>query len=463
MPIWITLLARHRGRRLTRSANRQRRQVLVVILPKKCLRLGLIDVWRSEHSVLRISKSSFAIHTASWWLLKEFDLGDDFQTDKSYHRLLRIAQHHEIAKIALSTKLVDRIFADENQIGSKDRQGKELYLDIEVTREALEGLIGGEITRSIELCRDLLKENGYRSEDVDRVVMIGGPSRMPIVRNRVSEELGIRVDLETDPMTAVAMGAAIFAEGRDWSGTVIGAKGARSSGKSKGSLDIRYEFPARTADNHIRIRVRVGSEVAKQGYRLVADTEDGWTSGQVALEMNTEIRDVPLSRRGDNKIRMTVLDPRGAPKLDAVSEISVFSTLATTDGMPTTHTISAKVVTGAGGVERNTLYPLVKKGTPLRSSGMETFRAARDLRANDGTYLDFELFEQTEGVDDPGLNLPIGAFRIDSEELERGDVVRKGDNVFVSRERLASTNGATVQITRLAWFPPCRLTDFSYV
>jgi hypothetical protein len=39
---------------------------------------------------------------------------------------------------------------------------------------------------------------------------------------------------------------------------------------------------------------------------------------------------------------------------------------------------------------------------------------------------DFELFEQAEGVDDPALNLPIGAFRISSSELERGDVIRSG-------------------------------------
>jgi molecular chaperone DnaK len=366
------------------------------------------------------------------WLLKQFDLPKDFQTDKTYQRLLRVAQHHcEVAKIALSTKMVDRIFADENQIGAKDRKGKELYLDVEIRREALELLIGEDITRSIDLCRNLLTENGYRAEDIERVVMIGGPSRTPLVRSRVSEELGIRVDLETDPMTAVAMGAAIFAEGRDWGGAVVGAKASRGSSKSRGVVDVGYEFPSRTADDRIRIRVRVSDEISRQGYRIIADTGDGWTSGQVSLDVRTDIKDVPLNRRGENKIRITVLDPHGRIVPDASTELSVFRTLATTDGMPLTHTISVKIVAGAGGAERNTLYPLVKKGTPLPSSGEELFRAARDLRANDGTYLDFELFEQTEGVDDPALNLAIGAFRINSADLERGDVIRKGDNVFV--------------------------------
>lgn len=366
------------------------------------------------------------------WLLEQFDLPDNFQTDKAYQRLLRVAQHHcEIAKIALTTKLVDRIFADENQIGARDRQGKDLYLDVEIRRDALETLVNGDVTRSIDLCRTLIVDNGYRAEDIDRVVMIGGPSRMPIVRNRVSDELGIRIDLEADPMTAVATGAAIFAEGRDWETTTVGAKAARGSGKSGGSVNIRYEFPSRTADDRIRIRARADHDVARQGYRVVADTEDGWTSGQLLLEAQTDIKEVPLGRSGANKIHITILDSRGAPIPDAASELAVFHTLATTDGMPTTHTISVKIVAGAGGAERNILHPIVKKGTPLPTSGKERFRAARDLRANDGTYLDFELFEQTEDVDDPALNLAIGAFRISSTDLERGDVIRKGENVFV--------------------------------
>jgi molecular chaperone DnaK len=367
------------------------------------------------------------------WLLKNFDLPDNFQTDNVYQRLLRVAQHHcEVAKIVLSTKLADRIFTDENQINAKDRQGKEIYLDVEITREALEALIKDDIARSVELCRSLLKDAGYRPEDIDRVVMVGGPSRMPIVRNSVSDHLGIRVDTDTDPMTAVAMGAAIYSEGRDWNDTVVGAKSSRGSRKPKGPLDIRYDFPARTADDHVRIRVRSGSGIEKKGYRLVVDTEDGWTSGQIALEDSMEIKDVPLGKRGENVIRITVFDAKGAPMADAISELSIFRALATAAGMPITHTIAVKIVKYAAGIERNILVPLVKKGTSLPTSGMEKFRAARDLRANDdGTSLDFELFEQTEGVDDPELNLPIGVFRVSSTDLGRGDVIRKGDDIFV--------------------------------
>ena len=309
--------------------------------------------------------------------------------------------------------------------------GKEIYLDVEVTRQTLEALIRDDIARSIELCQSLLKDSGYRPEDIDRVVMIGGPSRMPIVRNSVTNQLGIHVDTDTDPMTAVATGATIFSEGREWSDSAVKAKTSRGTRKPKGPLDIRYDFPARTADDRVRIRVRSDNNLDKTDYRLVVDTEDDWTSGQIALRNNLEINDVPLGTLGENVIRITMLDANAIPLTDAVTELSIFRALAAADGMPITHTIAVKVVKGTAGAERNSLSPLVKKGTPLSTSGADKFRAARDLRAGDGTFLHFELFEQAEGVDEPELNLPIGAFQINSNDLDRGDVIRKGDDVLV--------------------------------
>ena len=99
------------------------------------------------------------------WLFAQFDLPEDFQKDMSYQRLLRIAQYRaELTKIALSTQLSDRIFADENQIGARDRRGQEIYLDVEVTREEMQELIIEDIDRSIDLCRNLLAEVGYRTK-----------------------------------------------------------------------------------------------------------------------------------------------------------------------------------------------------------------------------------------------------------------------------------------------------------
>ena len=104
-------------------------------------------------------------------------------------------------------------------------------------------------------------------------------------------------------MTAVAIGAAIFAESRDWASENATAKNTRGSKAVKDTIDIRYDYPTRTSDGRARIRIKAGTALQLGGLRIQADTEEGWTSGQIPIEGLTEIRDVPLIKNGENRIR----------------------------------------------------------------------------------------------------------------------------------------------------------------
>src|SRR5258706_3732100 len=176
----------------------------------------------------------------------------------------------------------------------------------------------------IELCRSLITESGYKNEDIDRVVLIGGPSRMTVVRDRISAELGIRVDLDTDPMTSVAFGAAIFAESREWANQGATTKKARKSKALTGTIDIRYDYPARIADKQFRIRIQSNNPKQTKGLRIEIQDESGWTSGQLELDGLTELRDILLRKSGENGFKISILDATGVPRVDAMSEIVVF-------------------------------------------------------------------------------------------------------------------------------------------
>ena len=362
------------------------------------------------------------------WLLETFDLPSDFQKEPAYARVLRIAAFcAEKAKIEVSAQQSSTIFADENQIGTRDRAGREIYLDIPLSRAQVEALVADQIDRSIDVCRKLLAENGYDTSDIDRVVFIGGPTRMPIVRSRVPEQLGITADLNSDPMTAVAFGAAIFSESRDWKDGSSAPKKARSIAHSQGPVTIEYGYPERTSDSRIRIRIRPGTNVSGRGYRLQVDSDTGWTSGQLALDSTNSINDVPVGRRGDNHFRVIVFDAQGSPLQQAETRFVVKRTDATAAGTPLTRTIYVKVLEGGVGSERNALEALIEKGHLLPANGVKDFRAANDLRPGDSGSLDFEVYESEPGVSDPKLSLHVGAFRLASTDLERGEVIRRGD------------------------------------
>lgn len=365
------------------------------------------------------------------WLLETFDLADDFQKDPTYARVLRIAAFcTEKAKIEVSAQPTSTIFADENQISARDRAGRDIFVDIPLSRDQVEMLITDQIDRSVEVCRKLITENGYEASDIDRIVFIGGPTRMPIVRQRVPQQLAIDADLTSDPMTAVAVGAAIYAESREWKGVASEAKKTRGSVRA-GAVNIEYAFPDRTADSRIRLRIRPATDAIGNGYKLQVDSDMGWTSGQLALDSTNAINDIPVGRRGENHFRVIVFDALGTPIPQAETRFQVKRIDAAASGTPLTHTISVKIVEGTAGAERNTLEDLVTKGEPLPASGIKDFRAANDLKAVDAGHLDFEVYQGELGVSDPGLSLHVGAFRIAASDLERGEVIRRGDHVRV--------------------------------
>ena len=263
---------------------------------------------------------------------------------------------------------------------------------------------------------------------------------MPLVRERITALLGVEVDLNADPMTAVATGAAIFAEGLEWSQGKSNLKSSRASVLSKGPINVRYDFPARTSDTHIRVKVKLDPTAQVTGFMLQAETEDGWSSGRLALTTSAEIREIPVNHRGINIIRITIFDGLGTPISEAVQNLTVIKTDASSEGMPLTHSIAVKILGGTIGSQINTLHTLVAKGRSVPVSGSEQLRAARDMKGGDGSKLNFELFEQVDDVDDPNLNLSIGVFQLDANtDLEKGDVIRRGD--FVGINWRIDTNG----------------------
>ena len=369
------------------------------------------------------------------WLMENFSLPENFQTDDRYHGLLGIARHAaEKAKIALSSADTAVIFAGDEEVRIQEADGNDIYLSIDITRGDFEGLIAEHLDQSIALCRKVLKDNGYKHEDIDRIVLIGGPSKMPCIRMRVPQELGIPADLQTDPMTAVAIGAAIFAESREWSKGATKRKPSRASATVKGPIEIRYDFPSRVSEDRGRIRVKPSIDGDVGGYRLQIDTPEGWTSGLVDIRGDLGV-EVPVANRRDNRFRITVYDPSGAPVVEACSEITIFRTHASAAGIPATHTLSVKVVETASGLERNELEPLVKKGTLLPADGSKSFRAAKDVRGGQAGQIDIELVEQAEGVPEPELNLLIGSFQLEAKnDLEEGEFLRKGDEIIIQWE-----------------------------
>jgi molecular chaperone DnaK len=362
------------------------------------------------------------------WLMKTFSLPEDFQKQDKYGRLIgKNLMAAEAAKIDLSTANTSTIFMSDQDIRVQDGNGVDIYLDITVTRQQLEGLVEPLLVQTLDLSRAIVKSNGYTTRDIDRIVFIGGPSKMPWIRERVPRELGIAADLSVDPMTAVAMGAAIYAESREWAASSTKRKATRASTEVSPDLGLKFDYQARTTHDSVRLCAKAESNAVAARLSVQVDaSEHAWTSGRISITHDTTI-DLPIRTLGENQFRVTVFDGSGLPISRAASTIAITRTHSTAAAIPATQTIAVKVRSGSTGI-RNTLQPLIKKGTPLPASGSQPLRAAYAIGTNLPGQIDLELF-QDEGVPEPDLNLAIGSFRISHHDLPEGMMIKEGDPV----------------------------------
>ena len=363
------------------------------------------------------------------WLRRTFDLPDNFAVDPRYRRLVRVSRRAaEVAKIALSTREATTVSASDEEVRLEDLSGEPIYLDVPLTRAELEERAAEAVERSIVCCRDMLAHAGFRHEDIARIVLIGGPTKMPFLRRRVQDALGIQIeDIDrVDPMTAVAAGAAIYCEGRDWSAAASTAKPTRQTARSGRTVEVCFEFEARTAAD--RAQLRMTQQGGDAGAEVLVDSLLGWSSGRRKLSQPV-VFELPLADIGPNRFRATVFGADGMPVPDAGREIVVQRLLATTGGVPATHTIAAKILGDNG---QNVLDAIVNKGKLLPASGFVRYRLANAMRAGEPGAVIIELFQiDDERVTEPALNLPVGEFQVRASDLPEGATLRKGDEVVV--------------------------------
>ena len=133
------------------------------------------------------------------------DSGIDIRGDKiAFNRLKEAA---EKAKIELSTTLETEInlpFISADASGPK-------HLQLKMTRAKLEELVKPIVDRTRQSLEQAISDAKLAPKDIDRTIMVGGPTRMPLVQKFVEGYLGKQTERGVDPMEAVAKGAAVQA------------------------------------------------------------------------------------------------------------------------------------------------------------------------------------------------------------------------------------------------------------
>jgi molecular chaperone DnaK len=133
------------------------------------------------------------------------DTGIDLKNDKMATQRLREAA--EKAKVELSSTLSTDInlpFITADATGPK-------HLTMSLSRAKLEDLVKPIVDRCKHPIEQAMKDSTLSAKEIDRIIMVGGPTRMPIVQKFLEDYVGKKIERGVDPMECVALGAAIQA------------------------------------------------------------------------------------------------------------------------------------------------------------------------------------------------------------------------------------------------------------
>ncbi len=233
---------------------------------------------------------------------------DSVLDDKNKLGLLRDAmkRYAELAKIQLSFKTEHHLLSELGEIPLKDAEDEDVELDLLITREQLAAVISPIYQRAIDLTKAMLARKHVEPSSLSAVILVGGPTYSPILRGMVSQQLR-EPDTRIDPMTCVAVGAALYASTIKVSEEVASA----TRDESKVQLDLSYESTTVQTIEFVAVKL-IGGTSEPNGIQLELERADGtWASGRRPLNSKGDVIEVELNENAVNSLSVRVYDAQG--------------------------------------------------------------------------------------------------------------------------------------------------------
>ncbi len=139
-------------------------------------------------------------------IIKEFKKENDIDLSDDKMAMQRLKEVAEKAKKDLSGMVTTQISAP---FIAKDEDGEPVHLDMTLSRAKFEDLIEDLVESTLDPVKKALKDAKMTKKDIDKVILVGGSTRVPLVYETVTKELGQEPSREVNPDEVVAMGAAI--------------------------------------------------------------------------------------------------------------------------------------------------------------------------------------------------------------------------------------------------------------
>ncbi|WIX81928.1 Hsp70 family protein [Amycolatopsis carbonis] len=352
---------------------------------------------------------------------KEFGLADFTVGNPRWARnFMMLRGAAESAKIALSSTDQAPIMT-ELDLGD----GTPESFDYTLARADVDRLAMPFYLRAVHLCREALAKANLQPSDIDRLLLVGGPTLAPGLRELLADPadgLGIELDHSQDPSTVVARGAAIYA------GTIELPRAKVVP--TRGQFAAVLSYPPTTSLSRVPVSGRFetpgGADWSR--FRVVlseSQRREEYRSAEIALSAEGAFTlDVPLEKLISNRFGIELIDPTGV-------RVPV-----NPRGFTITHVVNEMqgqtVVNSVGLTEADgTFTPMLMKNRPLPTETTQTFFSTASMRrAETGSFIRIPI---AEGEFRRGeRNKQVGLIEIKAQDLRRD--LPRGSEILVTFE-----------------------------
>lgn len=244
---------------------------------------------------------------------------DGILSDNNRKALLRDALkiYAERAKNRLSFKNVcDDVEYILGQLGNDDNDEELDLTDLVIDREQLQLVVNPIFQKAVDICKDLLQRNNLKGSQLDSLILVGGPTHSPIVRQMLKEQITPNVDTSIDPMTAVARGAALFA-------STIDSEAKEEVKVGTIQLDMKYKSTAVKNDAPVSIiLVSNQTNIPSKLFIELVRGDKAWSSGKMEVSNGVVVKCI-LNEGKANAFSVNVYDEKGTSYPCFPNEINI--------------------------------------------------------------------------------------------------------------------------------------------
>ena len=339
--------------------------------------------------------------------LKEFDRNND-----KYKALFaRLKAKAETAKIELSQ--YDNVTIEIDDIIEADDQ--ELFVSIDFSRKQFEELIKPSVRKTLDLAQKTLKESGVKPSSIAKIILVGGPTQIPYIRESLKQVFNCDIDTSVDPLTVVAHGACVYGLSQRIPQELLEENHKSSVGEHK--LELHYD--AMTAEEEQTVAGRIEElKDADTDYYVQIQSDSGfYSSSKIKLKNGKFFDQVAIEKGKPNTFWIYLFDKDGNT-IPVFPDSFTITHGMTTQGAPIPYAMGVvyrKKSSGTNfeGVEACDQY--FDKGAIPPLAETKTYKTDRKLVKGKNDYLPVKVYEGNDT--NPDNNMIVSGIKIDGTKL----------------------------------------------